>query len=179
MKTNAYNKLFVDDAMIRLGDMLEYACLDLGYDPDSFFWMFIKSGIAKRFQIGDPSIVLGRSGPELVYMVLELVDNKTSFKEPTWRSDRSDVFWCGWVLAYYQWYENLTFKEIWNSISIRTLLKMYNTLHEADILKTVEELNKLRIEPLKLPIKTLRIMRGLTQSQLENVLTWAFHKFNA
>lgn len=43
MKTNAYNKLFVDDAMIRLGDMLEYACLDLGYDPDSFFWMFIKS----------------------------------------------------------------------------------------------------------------------------------------
>ena len=31
---NAYNESYLDDAMQNLGDMVEYAVGDCGYDPD-------------------------------------------------------------------------------------------------------------------------------------------------
>lgn len=31
-----------------MGDTLEYACLDCGYDPDGFWKMFIQSGLSRR-----------------------------------------------------------------------------------------------------------------------------------
>ena len=42
--TNAYSELYLDDAMHNLGDMVEYAVCDLGFDPDTFFgWLSLKS----------------------------------------------------------------------------------------------------------------------------------------
>ena len=41
-----YSELYLNDAMKNLGDMVEYAVLDLGFDPDEFFGYFISSGIA-------------------------------------------------------------------------------------------------------------------------------------
>lgn len=162
----AYDEMYVEGARIRLGDMLEYASLDCGYDPDAFFKMFIKSGIARRFEIGDVSIVAGKSGPEIAYEVLNNVDFAVDLPEPKWRFDRSDLYWSGWVLAYFQWEQNIPFAEIWDSISIRTLQKMYPTLHEADITKTIDVMLSL-IEPEnKVSVKTLRLMRGMTQQSL-------------
>lgn len=162
----AYDEMYVEGAMIRLGDMLEYACLDLDYDPDGFFKMFISSGIARRFEIGDVSVVAGRSGPELAQMVLSSVDHVNDFMEPTWREDRSDLYWCGWALAYYQWHENKSFREIWNSVSIRMMQKMYSTLHEADISKTVDVMNSMLLPSRKSPVQVLRLTRGMTQQEL-------------
>ena len=50
--TNAYSELYLDDAMHNLGDMVEYAVCDLGFDPDTFFGWFIFSGIAEKFENG-------------------------------------------------------------------------------------------------------------------------------
>ena len=162
----AYDESYVEGAMIRLGDMLEYACLDLNYEPDTFFKMFIMSGIARQFEIGDVSIVAGRSGPELAQMVLTSVDHVKDFIEPTWREYRSDLYWCGWVLAYFQWHEKKTFKEIWNVISIRMMQKMYPTLHEADISKTVDIMSGMLISDKKTSVQNLRLTRGMTQQEL-------------
>ena len=38
---NAYNELYLDDAMQNLGDMVDYAVCDLGFEPDEFFNWFI------------------------------------------------------------------------------------------------------------------------------------------
>ena len=54
MKMNAYNELYLDDAMANLGDMVEYAVCTLGYAPDDFFGWFISSGIASKFENGNP-----------------------------------------------------------------------------------------------------------------------------
>lgn len=56
--------------MLRMGDMLEYACLDCDYDPDSFWKMFIYSGLARRFEVGDVSVIAGKFGPELAFIVM-------------------------------------------------------------------------------------------------------------
>lgn len=162
----AYDEVYLDGAMIRLGDMLEYACLDCGYDPDSFWKMFIHSGVSRKFGIGDFSIVAGKSGPEIARLVLFSEDHRTTFPEPSWREDRSEFYWCGWVLAYYQWYTSQSFEKIWNDISIRTLQKCYITLHEADISKTVEIMKSLQKSTVKQPLATLRIIRGFTQKEL-------------
>lgn len=163
---HAYDENYVEGAMIRMGDMLEYACLDLGYDPDGFFKMFILSGIARRFEIGDVSVVAGKSGPELAQLILSDVDHVNDFKEPLWREYRSDLYWCGWAIAYFQWYEKKTFEEIWNSISIRMMQKMYPALHEADISKTVDTMKNMLIKGRKSSVQTLRLTRGMTQQEL-------------
>lgn len=61
----AYDEMYLEGAMLRMGDMLEYACLDCGYESDTFWKMFIQSGLAHRFGKGDVSVVAGKSGPEL------------------------------------------------------------------------------------------------------------------
>ncbi len=162
----AYDEMYVEGAMARLGDMLEYACLDCGYDPDCFWKMFIHSGFSRKFEIGDVSIVAGKSGPELAYMVLYAEDHKHQYPAPAWREERSDLYWCGWVLAYFQWYENLTFSDIWKSISIRMLQKMYPALHEADIQKAVETMAQMIKPVTKSSLQSLRLTRRLTQQEL-------------
>lgn len=163
---HAYDEMYVEGAMIRMGDMLEYACLDCGYDPDGFWKMFLQSRVARRFEIGDVSVVAGKSGPELAYMVLSTIDHKEAFPEPIWREDRSDLYWSGWVLAYYQWYTAQSFSAIWSSISIRMLQKMYPAFHEMDITKTVERLSEMQKPVKKNTISNLRLVRGMTQQKL-------------
>lgn len=70
MMMSAYNELYLDDAMHNLGDMVEYAVCDMGYDPDQFFDWFISSGIADKFEKGNPKYVAGMSGYELAQTVL-------------------------------------------------------------------------------------------------------------
>lgn len=164
--THAYDEIYVEGAMIRMGDMFEYAGLDLGYDPDAFFKMFILSGYARRFEIGDVSVIAGKSGPEIVYEVLSTVDHVRELPEPTWREDRSDLYWSGWVLAYFQWKQNLTFSDIWNSITIRMLQKMYKTMHEADINRAIDTMSAMMKPTEKSTVQTLRRVRGMTQQEL-------------
>jgi DNA-binding Xre family transcriptional regulator len=162
----AYDEMYVEGAMIRMGDMLEYACLDCGYDPDGFWKMFLLSEVSHRFEIGDVSVVAGKSGPELAYIVVSAVDHREDVPEPIWREGRSDLFWSGWVLAYYQWYTAQPFDFIWNSVSIRMLQRMYHTLHEADIMKAVEALTEMQKEVRKTSLRNLRLVRGMTQQEL-------------
>lgn len=162
----SYSEMYVENAMIVLGDMLEYACLDCGYDPDSFWKMFIMSGMARRFEIGDCSIIVGKSGPEVAQIVMERIDHVDNYETPTWRESRSDIFWAGWIMAYFQWHENMPFEAIWDSITIRMLLKMYGTLHEADISKSVDVMRELIKPADKTSIRILRLTRGMTQKEL-------------
>ena len=68
---NAYNELYLDDAMHNLADMLDYAICDLNYEPDEFFSWFINSGIASKFEKGNPKYITGMSGVELCEAVLK------------------------------------------------------------------------------------------------------------
>ena len=67
----AYDKVYLDKARTALGRMLDFAVYDLKYDIDDFFNLFIRSGVAKRFENGDFAVVVGMSGVELAYEVLE------------------------------------------------------------------------------------------------------------
>lgn len=165
----AYDDIYLDLAIKRMGEMLDYVTNDLGIDPDAYFKMFVKSRVSKSLEIGSPSMVAGKSGVELAKIVLEEEDQQTKFIEPSWNENRSEAYWAGCVLAYFEWYFNIPYKKIFESISVRTLMKMYPTYHEVDVEKTIEALERLLNKPKSKSIKELRVIKGLSQKQLAEV----------
>lgn len=169
--TNAYNELYLDDAMQNLGDMVDYAVCDLGFEPDEFFGWFISSGIASRFEKGNPKYVGGMSGYELVDAVLRATNVSYEKKEPSYSDFKGREYWAGWILAYYQWTTNQRFEDIVkNGLTLSTVLSMY-ILHEADESKFVDCANEI-IERNKKNrnsrLQDIRKARGFTQQQLSD-----------
>ena len=169
MMMHAYNELYLDDAMQNLGDMVEYAVCDLGFDPDEFFEWFISSGIASRFESGNPKYVTGMSGYELAEAVLRETNVSYEKKEPSYLDFKGREFWAGWILAYYQWITNQRFEDIVNEgLTLSTVFSMY-ILHEADISKFVESANEIierNKNKRKSKLSKIRKARGFTQQEL-------------
>lgn len=164
---HAYNEDYLYDAMCNLGEMMDYATNDCFLDMDEYFDMFIASGVAEKFGVGMPKIIAGMSGTELVWEVFYISGIKAEFPKPQARYDRSPEYWCGWILAYYQWYTGLTFKIIRELISLREIRKLYPTLHEAAEEKFVDTVNRIaRYKQLPTRLQTLRRMLGYSQKIL-------------
>ena len=94
---HAYDKIYLDKARTALGRMLDFAVYDLKYDIEDFFALFITSGIAARFEKGDYSVIVGMSGVELAYKVLELTRGEENRIKPRYSADRSEEYW-GFIL---------------------------------------------------------------------------------
>lgn len=155
--------------MQNLGDMMDYAICDLKFDGDKFFSYFLASDISKQFEHGNPKYVCGMSGVELANQVLSKVQNIPAKVEVSVREFDGPEFWCGWILAYYQWYSGLRFEDIINNgLTISKILSMY-ILHEADISKFAESADNIISNHKQSNItnlKRIRQARGFTQKQL-------------
>jgi len=167
--TNAYSELYLDDAMNNLGDMVEYAVCDLGYKPDEFWGWFVSSGIASRFEKGNPRYVAGMSGYELADAVLAETNLTFERREPSCSESKGREFWGGWILAYYQWFTGKRFEDIVKGgLPLSKVLSMY-LLHEADESKFIESANEI-LDRNKASGKTklhkIRKARGFTQQEL-------------
>lgn len=137
----AYNKYYLDDAMNNLGEAMDYAVNSCGISMDEFLDHFIVGGFAFLFGNGTPQIVCGVSGTELVCNVLKKSGLLSDFPKPRIVYDFSIEYWCGWVLAYYQWYTGKSFKNIQSHISMAEIEKLYPTLREASEDKFVDTIN--------------------------------------
>lgn len=131
--THAYDEIYLGQARVSLGRMLDFAVYDLNYDVEKFFDMFITSGVAARFEVGDCSIVAGKSGIEIAYMVLERSGLDIPWTNPKFTANRSEEYWTGWALAYYQWETALSFAEVVGMVSIKRIQSLYVPYHEMDI----------------------------------------------
>lgn len=139
----AYDKVYLEKARTSLARMLDFAVYDLQYDITVFFDMFIASGLAERFGKGESEIVAGKSGVELVYDALEMTKSDTKRIKPRYTSGRSEEYWVGWALAYYQWKTALSFKNIILYIPIKEIMALYVPYHEMDIRQFVDKMNEL------------------------------------
>ena len=167
MTIHAYSKLYLDRAMINLGAMLDFATNTLNYHLEKFYSYFLVSCISKAFEKGEANIVVGRSGIELAYDVLETLSIEYERKEQSLFLEKSKEYWAGWALAYYQWKYNETFSNIDRFISIEEILSLYHPYHEMDIesfCDKLEEIRKTRKECTNL--KQRRMLSSLTQREL-------------
>ena len=164
---HAYDKIYLDKARTALGRMLDFAVYDLKYDIEEFFALFIISGIAARFEKGDYSVIVGMSGVELAYKVLELTRGEENRIKPRYSADRSEEYWAGWALAYYQWDTALSFEEIVRAVPMKRIVQMYSPYHEMDIRQFCDKMNELyrTVQP-ETNLKALRQRSGLSQRDL-------------
>jgi len=165
--TNAYDKVYLDKARTALGRMLDFAVYDLKYDIADFFELFIKYGVADNFGNGDFRLIVGMSGVELAYEVLEKAGVSFERIKPKYTVNRSEEYWTGWALAYYQWETGIHFEEIARYIPINKIQALYSPYHEMDIRQFVDKMNELyRTAKPETNIKMLRQRAGLSQREL-------------
>lgn len=138
--THAYDKIYLYKAQCTLGAMLDYATSDLNMPLLDFYNKFLNSEISKRFESGESSIIAGKSGVELALDVLNLNEKTVNYRP---LMNRSAEYWMGWTLAYFQWYESVSFSRINELIPIDETCKMYNPFLEMDISKICEHLENI------------------------------------
>lgn len=164
---HAYDSVYLDKARTALGRMLDFAVYDLRYDLEDFFSLFIASGAARRFERGDFTLIVGMSGVELAYKVLELSGKEQKRIKPQYTADRSEEYWVGWALAYYQWETALSFEEIVRCVPVKDIQRLYSPYHEMDIRQFRDKMTELiRVAKPETNLKLLRQKAGLRQWEL-------------
>ena len=164
----AYDETYLAGAQRRLGTMLDVAVNGYACNLDSFYDLFLKTPTAVRFGAGDPAIVAGRSGEELVFDVLGRethpnVDPCT----PLPAIEASEEYWTGWALAFYQWASGAQFASIQQLVPIGEIRSMYHPYHEIDVRHFCDKMDELRREAQpRTNIQARRLAAGLSQNQL-------------
>ena len=166
----AYDKVYLEKARVSLGRMLDFAVYDLKYSLEDFFELFVSSGVAGLFGEGDFSVIAGKSGVELAYLVLDRSGVEYQRIKPNYTSSRSEEYWLGWALAYYQWYSCRPFDEIVRLVPISDILALYSPYHEMDIRQFADKMSELchTVEP-QTKLKLMRQRAGLSQSELADI----------
>ena len=139
--TPAYSKLYLGDASLALGSMLESAVYLFGIDLEIFWKLFLTSYVSAEFACGLSGTVSGKSGWELAVSVLEDANVEFTHEKPKGVVGRSREFWAGWGLAQYQWRTGLSFAEIEAFAPLKMILLMYSPYHEMDVVRLFEVLD--------------------------------------
>lgn len=161
---NAYDRTYLEKARISLGRMLDYAVYDMKYSLIVFWNMFLNSPVSKQFENGNASVLAGKSGVELALMV---IGEEKDYAKPCFTEERSEEYWLGWALTYYQWKTCLSFSQITEYIPIDEILKLYSPYHEMDIRQFCDKISEIYAERKQLSnLKQIRLNAGLSQSQL-------------
>ena len=164
---HAYSENYLDDAMRNLGEAFDFAHTVGRLDLDSFFAMFVNSGIADLFGNGHPKYVAGLSGTELAMEVMRKSGLNPDGLQAQVEYDYSPEYWTGWALAYFQWFTKRPFKNIAECVTMQEILQLYPTLHEASEEKFVETVNRIiRNKNLPTRLQKRRKDAGLTQKEL-------------
>lgn len=163
----AYDRIYLEKARIVLARMLDYAVNDLEYTLEDFFELFLRTGMARRFEQGDFTVLVGKSGVEVVYDVLFICKGEIPDVRPRYSVGRSEEYWVGWALAYYQWERAITFEEITRSVPLYYVQRLYAPYHEMDIRHFVEKMDELYKDAKPhTNLKQRRIQAGFSQKEL-------------
>ena len=167
MMTHAYDEIYLTEAMSNLGEAFDYASEVCHLELDVFMGHFLASGVAEQFGIGNPRYVSGLSGTELVIETLSKTNPSVIPADPVCNASLSPEYWCGYVLAYFQWKSSLSFKRIQSLIPASEILSLYHPLHEADESRVYEALTE-RIKKVNTTtsLQKLRLAAGLSQKEL-------------
>jgi len=165
--THAYSETYLDEAMRNLGEAFDYAVNICGLEIDSFMRIFIASGLAESFSHGHPRVLVGLSGTELAMEAIDRTCVPIPTPTPVPRYERSEEYWAGWIIAFYQWTTGMSFKDIMGYTNMAQIRRMYHPFHEASEEKFASALNEIikrKKEPSRL--QKQRKIYGLSQSEL-------------
>ena len=162
----AYDEMYLDDAMDCLGAAVEYAVLSCNMDGQAFLDLFVASGIADEFGRGNVKYISGMSGIELTRHILKKCGMDAGEHTDALHISYPPQYWCGWILAHYQWHSGKSFAAICRQLKFQMLMDVYGVLHEADPSKAVAVFDQVMARKEETNLAYYRKMKGLSQSQL-------------
>ena len=164
----AYNEIYLKDAMANLADCFDYAVNDCEIPLDIFIKLFVATGLAVQFGTANPKYIAGMSGVELAEEVCQKSGYMNTVPKMKVRTNKTAEYWCGWVMAYYQWVIGRTFAEIMKHVTAEEIIAMYPTLHEASEDKFVDTMEIIiqRRTKNERKLKQLRRIQGYSQKLL-------------
>lgn len=164
---HAYRETYLSKAQSVLGDAFHYAVNTCGISGSDFIKLFVASSVSKRMENGEPAYLAGKSGIEIVVEVIAETMGKEIDEEPQVQMGRSREYWIGWAVAYYQWFSSRKYGDIFKAVTFEDLQNMYYTLHEADVSKFVDIMDKRMQEFFpETNLKRIRTGYGCTQAAL-------------
>jgi len=170
MKTRAYDRCYLDDAMEAVGGMLDYAVNACHEDLAEFYHRFLSCGVARAVSQALPKY-MGMSGAELALLVAERTGCPLPEEAP-FVDSASPEFWTGWLLAYLSWNLDLDFETLQQKgVTVEDVFSSFHPLHEAGLDKAVETAQGWIRESVarEHPLKRQRKRAGLTQRALADL----------
>ena len=165
--TCAYDPIYLEQARRTFAGMLDFAVSDLQLNLAEFYRLFLATGTAEDFAQGDPCIIAGKSGAELAGLVMQRAFG--SYQPAVWtpKQGRSEEYWTGWALAWYQWHTSQPFAQIETYAPIEEIRAMYSPYHEMDIQQFSDAMNlRMREQTQETSLKRLRTYADMTQRAL-------------
>ena len=164
---HAYQEIYLSKAQAILGEAFDYAINVCSIPGNDFIKLFLASSVSRRLENGDPAVLLGKSGIEIALDIVFETTNREMNEEPKERLSRSEEYWLGWALAYYQWWSGRKYGEIFEALSFDDLKMMYPALHEAPVTKFADIADQ-RIRECfpDTNLKRMRTAIGITQAEL-------------
>ena len=165
---HAFADTYLPDAMRNLAEAFDYAANACDVSVNDFGNAFLASGLAEAWESGSPKVLSGLSGTELVREALVRCGQVRSWPAP--RVDalgRTPEYWCGWVLAYYQWESSRPFSEIFTALAPSDVVRLYHPLHEASEDTFADRADAIvrRVLP-DTRLRRQRLAAGFSQSEL-------------
>lgn len=162
----AYSELYLDDAKESLANFFEYGIEDCEMDADMLAQLFTVTAYAGMFERGNPAVISGMSGIELLARVMEKAWPEFKLPKRNLREGKSAAYWAGWALAQYQWESSRRFKDIFSKVPFSEILNMYGVYHEMDIKSFTTEMELRCSRDPETRLKKIRQNRGISQAEL-------------
>jgi DNA-binding XRE family transcriptional regulator len=122
---HAYDEVLKEEAADKLGKMLDFAVHSLHMDAANMLALFAASGTSALFERGDIRTIIGMSGIELAYDVLERCG--ISYERTPARHTRglSAEYYLGYCIAVIQYRLSVPFSEMIRDFSCQNFLSGY------------------------------------------------------
>ena len=164
---HAYQEIYLSNVQSMLGDAFDYAINICQIPGDDFVKLFVVSSVSRKIENGEPAYLSGKSGIEVAIEIIAETTGKSQSVKVMERFGRSKEYWVGWAVAYYQWYSDRKFSDIFKVVQYSELEKMYYPLHEADVGKFVDIVgNRMKECFPDTNLKRIRSAYGCSQSEL-------------
>lgn len=162
MENKTFIKYYLDDLVHEIATLFDLVSQE-NTDFHLFFFLFVRSSLLKNIERGNVKYLTMKSN-EMYY---ELTKNK-KYLTGTFHPFYSSAYWAGYILTYYCFLYNHSFKEVSKYIDIEWLIGLYYPYHEADERKTFDLLEDILKERKEVPtnLKIIRTLNNLSQQQL-------------
>lgn len=134
----AYSELYVNDAQKTIAHSFDYAVNKIKISLEDYAKRFAYFKYIKLIETGDPHYIAGMSGIELAKEIC----NKEGVKYGRLPYKPGLEFWIGWILSYYQWSRNMSYKNILEKFPIERFIMAFPTFHEQNKKRMLEYMDE-------------------------------------